>query len=186
MLLSTFALLSVLAQTAKPAPAAARGDVYGGFNAVMSVRNQGTTTTYKGGWHGGASYRITSLISVVGEASGDYRSADAGTANIYLYGGGVRFQSGRTASRVRPFAQLLLGGGRDNGNADTDKINHYPMLNPGAGVDLGLSPRVAVRVRVDFPLLMTTGHPLSGKGDAGHTLKCTRLSIGVSIPYGTR
>jgi hypothetical protein len=33
---------------------------------------------------------------------------------------------------------------------------------------------------------MTTGHLLSGQASAGHTLKCARLSIGVSIPYGTR
>ena len=187
MLLSTFALISVLTQTPRPAAApAARGDVYVGFNAVMSVRNQGKTTTYKGGWHAGASYRLTRLISVVGEASGDCRSVSGQTANIYLYGGGVRFQSGPTAQRVRPFAEVLFGGGHDNGNADTGKTNHYPVLNPGAGIDFGISPRAALRLRLDFPLLMTTGHPLSGQVSSGHTLKCTRLTIGVSIPYGTR
>lgn len=200
MFLSTLAMISVLTQTpGSAAQPSARGDVYTGYNAVMSVRNQGTTTTYKGGWHGGASYRITRVISVAGEASGDYRSDGGQTANIYLYVGGVRFQSGRSAQRVRPFAELLFGGGQDNsgptaqrvpegqnGSADSGKINHYPVLKPGGGVDLGISPRVAVRVRVDVPLLMTTGHRLSGQTDARHTLKGTRLSIGVSIPYGTR
>ena len=187
MLLSTLALISVLTQAPRPAAApAARGDVYGGFNAVMSVRNQGKTTLYdNGGWNGGASYRITRAISVAAEASGDYRAASGRTAKIYLYAGGVRFQSDRRAPRVRPFAEVLFGGGHDNGNADTSKINHYPVLKPGGGLDFGIS-RAALRVRVDFPLLMTTGHPLSGQESAGHTLKCTRLTIGVSIPYGTR
>src|SRR5262245_37608319 len=137
MLLSTLALISLLTQ-AKPAPPTAQGDLSGGLNAGMWVRNQGTTTTYKGGWHGGASYRITSLISVMAEVSGDYRSASGKTAYMYLYSGGVRFQSDRTA-RVTPFGQLLFGGGQDNGNADTDKVNHYPMLRPGGGVDIGVS-----------------------------------------------
>jgi hypothetical protein len=187
MFLSTFALISVLAQAPKPAsPPAAGGDLDVGFNPVMSVRNQGTTTTYKRGWHAGASYRIRRIISVIAEASGDYRSAGGHTANIYMYGGGVRFQSGQTDRRVRPFAQALFGGGQDNGFGDTDKINRYPMLTPGGGIDLGISSRAAVRLRLDFPLLMTTGDPLSGQVSAGHTLKCTRLSIGVSFPLGTR
>jgi len=154
MLLSTFALLAVLSQAPASTPSAgARGDFDAGFHPALTVRNQGTSTADKGGWHAGASYRIRSIISVMAEASGDYRSADGNSSHIYLYGGGVRFQSGDMGRRLRPFAQLLLGGGHDNGFGDTDKTNHYPMLAPGGGLDIGLSKSAALRTRVDFPLL---------------------------------
>jgi len=170
-----------LAQT--PAGAGARGDFDAGVDVVTRVTNEGTSTTFKGGWDAGASYRIRRVISGVAEVHGDYHSSGGDTVSLYTYGGGVRFESGRKDVRIKPFAQLILGGGQDDAGGRT---NHYPMLSPGGGVDLGISHGAALRVRVDFPLLMTTGDPLSGQVSAGHTLKCTRLSIGVSFPFGSR
>lgn len=174
----------------KPAPVAsdrlARGDFDAGADIATWVRNQGTTTTYKGGWHAGGSYRIRRVISVVAEATGDYRSAGGHTANIYTYGGGVRFQSGRKDLRIRPFAKAILGGGQDNGDGSIHTTNHYPILTPGGGLDLGVSHGAAIRVSLDFPLLMTTADPLTGQSSAGHTLKCTRVAIGVAFPLGSR
>ena len=175
----------------KPAtPSASGADARAEFDAGLDVgtwvRNQGTTTKYKTGWHAGASYRVRRIISVFAEASGDYRSVNGHSANIYTYGGGARFESGKKDQRVKPFAQLILGGGQDNGDGSTATTNHYPMLSPGGGVDLGITRSAAIRLRVDFPLLMTTGDPLTGKVSAGHTLKCTRVSIGVAFPLGKR
>jgi hypothetical protein len=177
---------SAFAQTASAHGGGSKADIDVGFNAVNRVHNQDTTTIFKGGWHAGASYRVKRIISVIAEASGDYHSSDGHTTSLYTYGGGVRFQGGDPKPRLRPFAQVLLGGGQDNAPGGAHETNHYPMINPGGGVDLGISPRMAVRVRLDFPLLMTTGDPLSGQASAGHTLKCTRLSIGLSFPLGTR
>jgi hypothetical protein len=174
------------AKAASTAGPPAQGDFDAGYNPITWVRNQGTTTKYEKGWHAGASYRIRQVISVIAEASGDYRSVDGNTANIYTYAGGVRFQSGRRDVKVRPFAQLLFGGGQDNGDGSTGKTNHYPMLSPGGGVDLAVSQAAAIRLRLDFPLLMTFGDPLTGQVSAGHTLKCTRLSVGLSFPFGSR
>src|SRR5476649_1324917 len=82
--------------SAKAKPAAADGDYQGdfdaGINLVNRVLNRGVSTTYKGGWHVGASYRIIHVISVVGEASGDYKKLPTYTANILAFSGGVRFQ----------------------------------------------------------------------------------------------
>lgn len=185
-----FAQTPAASVPAKPAAASsdglARGDFAAGVDIATWVRNQGTTTTYKGGWHAGGSYRIRRVISAVAEATGDYRSVSGHTANIYTYGGGVRFQSGRKGLRIRPFAQAILGGGQDNGDGSTHRTNHYPMLTPGGGVDLAISHRAAIRVSLDFPLLMTTADPLTGRPSAGHTLKCTRVAIGVAVPLGSR
>lgn len=183
-------MLIVPASASAQAPGAhsagAQADVDVGVNAVNRVHNQDTTTVFKGGWHAGASYRVKRIISVIAEASGDYHSSEGHTTGLYTYGGGVRFQGGDPKMRVRPFAQVLLGGGQDNAPGGTHETNHYPMINPGGGVDLGISPRVAIRLRLDFPLLMTTGDPLSGQVSAGHTLKCTRMSAGIALPLGTR
>src|SRR5690349_23215584 len=96
------------AQTAPAHGGNAQADIDAGFNAVNRVHNQDTTTTFKGGWHAGASYRVKRIISVIGEASGDYHSSDGHTTSLYIYGGGVRFQGGDPKQRVRPFAQVLL------------------------------------------------------------------------------
>ena len=71
--------------------------------------------------------------------------------------------------RVRPFAQVVLGLGQDNGiDAETpNKTNYYPYLAPGVGTDLAVHDRVSVRVRVDVPILMrysdsSHGHTVFG------------------------
>jgi hypothetical protein len=174
------------ASTSGSPGADSQGDFDAGYDPITWVRNQGTTTKYEKGWHAGASYRIRRIISVIAEASGDYRSVSGNTASIYTYAGGARFQSGRKDVRIKPFLQLLFGGGQDNGDGSSGKTNHYPMLSPGGGVDIGVSSAAAIRLRLDFPLLMTFGDPLTGQVSAGHTLKCTRLSIGLSFPFGTR
>jgi hypothetical protein len=59
----------------------------------------------------------------------------------------------------------------DNGDG-TGAKNHYPVITPGRGIDLGLAHHVAVRVRLDFPLYATFADVLKG----------TRLGIGLSFP----
>jgi hypothetical protein len=184
--LVVFTAAPTFAQTAPAHGGGAQADIDVGYNPANRVHNQDTTTIFKGGWHAGASYRVKRIISVLGEVSGDYHSSDGHTTSLYTYGGGVRFQGGDPKVRLRPFAQILLGGGQDNAPGGVHETNHYPMINPGGGVDLGISPKMAVRLRLDFPLLMTTGDPLSGEVSAGHTLKCTRFSIGLSFPLGAR
>jgi hypothetical protein len=138
------------------------------------VRNRGVSTTYKRGWHAGASYRIIHVISVLAEASGDYHKLPGYTANIYAFSGGVRFESARKNERVKPFAQILLGTAMDNGTGTGPK-NHYPVVTPGGGIDLALARHLAARLRLDFPLYATFGDAHKG----------ARLAIGVAVPLGS-
>ena len=173
----------VSAQTPGPAapPSAAqastdesKGDVDFGVNGGNWVRNRGVVNRYKQGWHAGASFRITHLISVIGDVSADYRKLTGFTAHIYTYAGGARFQSGATARRASPFAQIVIGAGQDND--DGAKTNHYPIVSPGGGVDVRVGRHAAVRLRADFPLYMTFGDVFKG----------ARVAAGLSFPFGKR
>jgi hypothetical protein len=175
----------VSAQTAAPQPTAAPsgsgGDYHGdyevGVNLFDKVRNRGETTTYSPGWYVGASYRITHAISVMGEAAGDYNSDNGTTFYIYTFSGGVRFQSGSKAARISPFAQVLMGTGMDNGSVGQSPTkNHFPVVTPGGGVDLRAAKHLGARLKLDFPLYATFGDVHKG----------LRLSLGATIPVGTR
>ncbi len=176
------ALAQTPAQPSKPAASAGSGlDYHGdyavGINAFNSILNRGERTTYSPGWFAGASYRITRIISVVGEIGGDYTKQSGTSYHLYTFSGGARFQSGRKHERARPFAQILLGTGIDNGNiGQSTPTNHFPVVTPGGGVDVRLSKHAAARVKLDFPLYATFGDVHKG----------ARLAFGVSVPVGTR
>src|SRR5262252_7921712 len=100
---------SLLLTAVLAAPAAAQddhGDYYGGVDAYNRVLNRGESTTFQPGWFAGASYRITHIISVTGEAAADYHSENGASQHITTFSGGVRFQSGARSARVRPFATI--------------------------------------------------------------------------------
>jgi hypothetical protein len=164
------------AQGAAPATAGAQADVEAGVDVANRVTNKGVTNVYTGGFHAGASWRIKSLISVMTVITADFDKRDAYTANIYSYAGGARFDLRTPEGRVRPFAQVVLGLGQDNGiDAETpNKTNYYPYLSPGIGTDLALHDRVSVRIRLDVPILMRYSDSYVG----------TRFSIGIAIPLG--
>jgi len=173
------------AQTPRPATPAsttaassggeAKGDYSAGLNLGNWVRNRGVVDRFKIGWNAGASFRITHLISVIGEANGDYLDTAAYTVHRYEVGGGARFQESGGSSRVSPFLQIVLGTGLDNQEA-VDTTNHYPVVSPGGGVDIAASRHAALRLRADFPLYMTFGDVFKG----------ARISAGLSIPFGKR
>ncbi|HEY2431583.1 MAG TPA: outer membrane beta-barrel protein [Vicinamibacterales bacterium] len=151
------------------------GDYFGGIDVVNRVLNRGESTTYQPGWFAGASYRITHVVSVTGEATADYRDDNGTSQHITTFSGGVRFQSGSRAAKVRPFATILMGTGLDNLTTD-GTTNHYPVVTPGGGADFRLAEHLAARVKLDFPLYATFGDVHKG----------ARLALGISVPVGTR
>jgi hypothetical protein len=163
------------AQGAAPA-GGAQADVEVGIDVVNRVTNKGLTNVYTGGFYAGASWRIKTLISVMTVITADFDKRDAYTANIYTYAGGARFDLRTPEGRVRPFAQVVLGLGQDNGiDAETpNKTNYYPYLAPGVGTDLAVHDKLSVRVRVDVPILMRYSDSYTG----------IRFSAGIAIPFG--
>jgi hypothetical protein len=152
-----------------------KGDVDAGVDVFNHVRDRGVVVNYKTGWHAGVSYRVLHVVSLIAEGSGDYKKQPTYTANIYTFGGGIRFESMKKDGRVKPFAQFLMGASSDNNNR-TGPLNHYLSVTPGGGVDLGVAKHIGVRLKLDFPLYSTFGDAHKG----------TRLAIGLTLPYGTR
>jgi len=175
-----FAILASLLLTVVvlPAPAAAQddhGDYFGGVNAYNRVLNRGESTTFQPGWFAGASYRVTHIVSVTGEVAADYHDDNGTSRHITTFSGGVRFQSGTRAAKVRPFASILMGTGMDNLGTN-GATNHYPVVTPGGGVDFAFAQHFAARVKLDFPLYATFGDVHKG----------ARIAFGLSVPVGTR
>jgi hypothetical protein len=171
--LATLILTIVLA-----APAAAQddhGDYFGGVNLANRVLNRGVSTTYQPGWFAGASYRITHVISVQGEATGDYHDANGASQHRLTFSGGVRIQSGSQAAKVKPFVTILMGTGIDNLGIN-GAANHYPVVTPGGGADFRLAPHAALRVKADFPLYATFGDVYKG----------ARVAVGLAVPVGRK
>ena len=174
---------SAQAAAASPAPKAATAgtDDHGDYAVAVHffdrIRNRGETTTYQPGWDAGASYRVAHLISVFTEIGGDYTTESGESLYVYTFSGGVRFQSGTRTERFKPFVQILMGTGWDNGSVgQSTPTNHFPVVTPGGGLDIRVARHLAVRTKLDFPLYATFGDVHKG----------FRLGIGASIPVGTR
>jgi hypothetical protein len=165
--------------TPPPRPASAgnddHGDYFGGINVWNRVLNRGVSTTFQPGWFAGASYRITHVISVTGQAAADYHDENGTSQHLTTFSGGVRFQSGAREAKLRPFAQILMGTGMDNLGTNGE-TNHYPVVTPGGGIDFAFAQHLAARVKLDFPLYATFGDVHKG----------ARIAFGLSIPVGTR
>jgi len=164
-----------LAQQTTAPNAWGKGDIEGGADVGMRVLNRGETTTYKSGWFLGASLRVNNVVSIIAQFTGDYDKQTDFTANRYTYGGGTRFNFLPGQRRVNPFAQIVLAGGQDNGTGN-GIVNHYPVVDPGGGVDIMINRYASFRGRLDFPLFATFGDVFKG----------VRGQVGISVGFGNR
>jgi hypothetical protein len=125
--------------------------------------------TLPAGWVMAVTGHITDQLAIVSEVGGNYKSVtpvptlpgSAAGVNVdvseHSFLGGGRYAFGRNA-RVRPFAQTLVGISRVSGGAsvsgvDISKSVTALTFQPGGGVDVQVSPRVAIRVQADYRLL---------------------------------
>lgn len=113
-----------------------------------------------------------SAISVVGEAAGNYRSEFGETFRVHTFQAGLRL-SGTTSPGVDPWAQVLLGG--LNSGCCGGSVTYF-MIEPGVGVDLGMSRGVAFRAGISLPIGF----------DEGDAFKSLRLQAGIVLPIASR
>ena len=129
------------------------------------------STTYPKGWVATVDLRLGGRMAVVGEAGGGYRSSfGVETQSLYGFLGGIRFNLWRVGP-ARIFAQALVGleDFREPGFSE-----HGLAFQPGGGLDLDLTSRLAIRVQGDF----------RAAREEGVTFKESRVSAGVVMGLG--
>jgi Outer membrane protein beta-barrel domain len=110
--------------------------------------------TLPAGWVVAVAGHVTDHAAIVGEIGGNYKSASAPGGPIdvseHSFLGGGRYAFGRDA-QVRPFVQTLVGMSRASFSRTEVGVSFNAFtVQPGAGVDFKVSPKVAVRLQSDF------------------------------------
>ena len=137
------------------------------------VRDTGRAQNFPAGWALAAAGNVNGWIGVVAEVGGGYATCNdcqrgpfASQAfrgedlhlRVLTYMGGPRVTT-HALSAVTPFAQVLFGGSHLSGGIEWDgALNTGMTYQPGAGVDVRVGPRVAVRLQGDYRVIRTTGH----------------------------
>lgn len=95
---------------------------------------------------------------------------------VYTYMAGPRFAS-HAISAVTPFAQFLFGGSHASGGIEFDgALNSGLTYQPGAGIEINVTPKVGVQFEGDYRIIRTKGRDN----------KESRLLAGVVIRTGQR
>lgn len=150
---SAMALGSVLPAVAQNTPAV---DFAGGYSFV---RDQDAEVNLHG-WLGSIGINLNSSVGIVGEIGRNTKTYDVSgvdiaevSANTFM--GGLRFAS-YASSAVAPFAQVLFGGTKLEGNilGASDSVTKF-SFQPGVGVDLRVQRTVAIRLGGDYRYIAT-------------------------------
>ena len=162
--------LFLFAATPLHAQGTPRAELSGGYSFMHDMdRNEDFST----GWFGSAVGNINDWIGVAAEIGGNYRTCRKcergpftsatfrGTdlhLRVYTYMAGPRLAS-HAFSAVTPFAQVLVGGSHASGGFQFDgALTTGATYQPGAGVDLNVTPRVGIRLQGDYRVIRTQGH----------------------------
>jgi opacity protein-like surface antigen len=155
-----------------------------GYSYIRANSANGNGGFNLNGGSASLSYNFTDRYAAVAEfGAGQFSGLPSGidsTMYTYLFGPRVSF---RKSSRVAPFAQALLGGGRLTASASGVNAgeNSFAMAL-GGGVDVRLNSRVAVRlIQADY--LLTRFASASG---ASATQNNLRVSAGIVFRFGSR
>jgi hypothetical protein len=152
-------------------------DISGGYSLVRRVAALDTASFH--GWTASVTGHWTPSVAIVGEVSGNYLTFDEFVtikSSTHTYMGGGRFTLRR--SSMSPFAQVLMGAGRDAASGNEPGFGKLPgvvrtrfQVQAGAGVDARLYRRLILRAGADYRL----------KG-----LKGLRVHAGLAFGVGSR
>lgn len=136
------------------------------------MQDTSRSDSFPAGWAVAATGNVRSWIGVVGEVGGNYRSCHncergpfasqrfSGTdlrIAVHTYMAGPRVVS-HAYSFVTPFAQLLVGGSHMSGGTEFDgALNSGLTYQPGAGIDVRIAPKTALRLQGDYRIIRTSG-----------------------------
>jgi hypothetical protein len=153
-----FVALAVLTSAA---PASAQVEEAGNVAVSYSiVHDSELEETFPTGWAFAVSGNISPMLAAVGEIGGNYKSVSVvGTdvnLRVHSFLGGLRLMNQREG--VAPFAQVLLGAAHGSVSllGESEAQTGFAM-QPGAGVDFTVSPKLRVRAQGDFRILRFDG-----------------------------
>jgi opacity protein-like surface antigen len=123
-------------------------------------------TSFPVGWNAGATFNLSPALGIVGEFGGSRKSesvsefgvTESANLNVYSFMAGPKFTS-RGHSRVSPYVQALVGLARVSFGVSVDGFGFSGSasesatelaIQPGGGVDILLSERIALRVGGDY------------------------------------
>jgi len=160
------------------APAAAqehKGDVAFSYSVL---HDSDVEETFPKGWSVAVNGHLNSLLGVVGEIGGNYKTMDVFgsdlSMSVHSFLGGVRVR--RDAGTMVPFAQVLAGVARANVSwlGEDDDATEFAM-QPGGGVDFRLTERFGLRVQGDYRII--TGEETANE---------FRFAVGGVLGFGSR
>lgn len=150
--------IGVLVVTAGTATAQDRGDVSAGYRFLQSEG-----VGYPLGWYVDATAHLNSLISIVGDVGGAYKSdslsigpfTQSYDAGIHTFMGGVRVNATTKQPDVIAFGQALAGAAHLKtttaaGGIVLSRSATEPALNLGAGVDINGGLPVGLRFEIGW------------------------------------
>lgn len=163
--LTTLAI-GVLVLTAGTATAQERGDVSAGYRFLQSEG-----VGYPWGWYVDATAHVNSLISIVGDVGGAYKSDSLGIgpfsqsfdARIHTFMGGLKVNATTKQPDVIAFGQALFGVAHLKtataaGGVVLSRSAADPALNLSAGVDVNGGLPVGLRFQIGWVRVFAEGN----------------------------
>ena len=150
-------------------------EITGAFTSAF-VRGDYDVPHYEG-WLTSMSISVTSTVSVVVEAAGQYRDDRFNDSfGVFTLVGGPKFTW--AAGRARPFAQTPMGFARNwtifRGYAPLSYASNVFVFQPGGGADVRLTERVYLRLAGDW---------LVGKPWYGVAWQMWNIRFGTGLTY---
>ena len=132
------------------------------------------------GWYAEAAATETHLLSLVGQATGNYATVNGQKVKTYEFAAGSRFNrrsGGRTV-----FGQFLIGVAHYRPHGPERSTN--ATVHVGGGVSLGPSDGVGFRIGGDYERIFTEGSNLLSP-ETGKRTHGLRVTAGVVFPIGS-
>ena len=132
-------------------------EVAGGY----SFLNDTTASQTLNGWFASVGGYFNPAVGVVAEVGGNYTTVTVlGTSvsvSEFSFMAGPKFAA-HANPRVTPFGQFLVGGTHVSGGALGLSVSETDFaLQPGAGVDVALTPSVGLRLEGDYRAIYSNG-----------------------------
>ena len=163
-----------------------RAEISGGYSFM---HDNDRSEDFPAGWVASAIGNVNEWIGVAAEVGGHYRTCEncqrgpftsgrfRGTdlhLHVLTYMAGPRVAA-RAFAALTPFAQVLFGGSHISGGTQWDgALTTGFTYQPGAGVDINVTPRAGVRLQGDYRVIRTSG--IDNKE--------SRFLVGVVLRYG--